>query len=124
MDGRLIPQRVSVEFVIPGSGTDSSVLYLPISLPRKGELVDNFDLTDEAGSTITNLSYDETTRLVAVGLRTMLLSFTRRAYADWQSTRLAEFVLLGLITERGPAYKEIQESRMTERSRCRGAHHS
>lgn len=112
MDGRLITQRVSVEFVIPGGAIDSNVLYLPISLPRKGELIDNFDLTDETGSTITNLSYDETTRLVAVGLRTMLLSFTRRAYADWRSTRLAEFVLLGLITERGPAHKEIQESRI------------
>jgi hypothetical protein len=52
--------------------TSFAYLYLPVLQPLKGELVDNFHLSDTAGNSLANLSYDETTKLAAAGLRLLL----------------------------------------------------
>jgi hypothetical protein len=103
LDGRSINKRVSVEFVLPSNVLGSKSLYLPILQPVVGDLVDNFRLTQGSDSSVTNLSYLETVELAAIGLRTLLLYATGKAYQEWTSTRSAELVLLELIARRQPS---------------------
>ncbi|HEV7934380.1 MAG TPA: hypothetical protein VGP70_18980 [Actinomadura sp.] len=73
LDGRDIKQRVSVEFTLPREALTSKSLYLPVLQPLKGELIDNFQLTDGKGNSLTNLSYEETTKLASTALMSMLM---------------------------------------------------
>jgi len=73
LDGESIRQRVSVEYMLPDVELgNSSAVLIPVMSPRKDELVDKFDLRDANGGSLVDLSYEETTRLAAVGLRMLL----------------------------------------------------
>lgn len=72
LDGRSIVQEVSVEFALPVEIDGAPYAYLPVLLPIKGELVDNFSVYDNSGNSLPNLSYDETTVLVAMGIQSLL----------------------------------------------------
>jgi hypothetical protein len=108
LDGHAVQQRVTVEFVLPDEALKSEALYLPILQPLKGELVDNFHLTDGSDNTLTNLSFEETTQLATVGLRALVLhaTYLNDASSADISTLSPEVVeteraLLKLIARRG-----------------------
>ena len=73
LDGHAVQQRVTVEYALSDEALESKALYLPIFQPVKGELIDNLHVTDGSDSTLTTLSFEETTRLAAVGLRALVL---------------------------------------------------
>ena len=113
--GRSVRQRVNIEFVLPESAKDSEVQYLPVLFPRKGRLLNGFRLSDTGDTRITNLSYDETTRLVAVALRALIAAVTKTNFAEWSpQTHQAEFILLSIITSRGPTEDGIHRRRIAE----------
>lgn len=105
---RSLRQQVAVEFSIPASALDAKYLYLPVLMPIKGELLDNFRLYDASGQPLPNLSYEETIRLAAVGL-TYLLSASDAAGANKTedeanqigSIAIDQIVLLGPVARRG-----------------------
>ena len=101
---RGLRQQVSVEFSVPASALDAKYLYLPVLMPIKGELLDNFRLYDASGTSVANLSYEETTRLAAVGL-TYLLSASESANGDEagqaRAAAVDQLVLLGPVARRG-----------------------
>jgi hypothetical protein len=121
LDGRRIKQRVSVEYSLPdfervlpggtdlhngeeGQATrpDISALYVPILRPLKGELLDNFALSSASGSTLTDLSYEETLRLLSVALHALLLAcFDEDSGHAIHEASSAETLLLGIISKRG-----------------------
>lgn len=108
---RRILQQVSVELALPSTVLSAKHLYLPVLMPLKGELLDNFRLCEAGGTSLPNLSYEETTRLAAVGL-TYLLAADREA--DHETIAVDEIVLLGPVARRGTinpddAAKEIDE---------------
>jgi hypothetical protein len=114
---RGLRQRVGVEFNIPASALDAKYLYLPVLMPIKGELLDNFRLYDASGKSVANLSYEETTRLAAVGL-TYLLSGSESANGDEadraEAVAVDQIVLLGPVARRGridisEAQQEVDE---------------
>jgi hypothetical protein len=118
LEGRGIHQRVSVEFVLPIDDSKSEHFLLPILQPVKGDLVDNFRLMDGTGASLTNLSYQETVELAAIGLRVLLIAATRKPHDQWATkTRSAELIMLGLIARRGPS--DIQAVNATIRSALR-----
>jgi DNA-directed RNA polymerase subunit RPC12/RpoP len=82
LDGNGFIQQVSVEFTLPDSALDAEYLYLPILSPLKGELIDNFRLCHASGASATNLSYDETTILAALGIESLLYSASYRALGE------------------------------------------
>lgn len=97
-----IRQKVSIEYALPPVPDGADFLFLPISQPRKGELVDRFGLADASGATVTNLSNDETSVLIAIGLRLLLQEASGLPFSGWTTTRDAEIALLELATRRGP----------------------
>jgi hypothetical protein len=104
LEGRGIHQRVSVEFVLPVDDIDSKHFFLPVLTPIKGDLVDNFRLFDGNGGSLTNLSYQESMELAAVGLRVLLTAATKKQYREWSTRTLsAELIMLELIARRGPS---------------------
>jgi hypothetical protein len=104
LEGRGIHQRVSVEFVLPVDDIDSEHFFLPILTPVKGDLVDNFRLFDGSGGSLTNLSYQESVELAAIGLRVLLIAATNKQYSEWATrTRSAELIMLQLVARRGPS---------------------
>lgn len=108
---RQITQQVSIELSIPHAALSAKYLYLPILMPLKGELLDNFRLYNSSGTSLPNLSYVETTHLIAAGLR-FLLAADKTASAE--TVAVDEIVLLGPVARRGvikptEADKEIEE---------------
>lgn len=111
LDGRGIRQHVAVEFVLPAAALEGEYLYLPLLQPLKGELLDNFYLTDTSGKTLPNLAYDETTKLAAAGLMSVLTNAigmktkgrrSRRAPLQVSNNaKVLELVLLDIIAKRG-----------------------
>ncbi|WP_346050336.1 hypothetical protein [Actinomadura chokoriensis] len=121
LQGRVIGQRVTMEFQLPpvhqatsreesGSSrsetaSPSGEIYVPIMMVRKPELIDNLSITDAQGQTVTRLSFEETARLIAVTLRFLVLSCgvslsgssTARRPAQPENMWLAEAQLLELI---------------------------
>jgi hypothetical protein len=98
-EGRAITQHVSIEFTLPGSAS-AETLYVPVLQPIKGELVDRFSLTDSSGGGLADLSYEETMRLAAVGLRVLLLDATG-VFKFEGGEKETELVLLGILSRRG-----------------------
>jgi hypothetical protein len=82
LEERVITQHVSVEFALPRIDPCHTARYLPLLAPMKGQLVDNFRLTDAAGKSLVDLSFDETTKLAAAGLRLLLLQALDLGCAD------------------------------------------
>jgi hypothetical protein len=72
LEERVITQHVSVEFALPETEASDVPRYVPLLSPVKGQLVDNFRLTDAADKTLSDLSFEETTRLAAAGLMVLL----------------------------------------------------
>lgn len=95
---RQLVQQVSVEIALPGGALSAKYLYVPVLMPLKGELLDNFRLYDESGKSLANLSYDETTRLAAAGIRYLLVTDET---ADNSAIAIDEMILLGPVTRRG-----------------------
>lgn len=73
LDERAVRQQVSISFALPDAEDGGRALYIPILQPIKGELVDNFQLQSAGGSALPTLSYEETTKLAAAGLRLILM---------------------------------------------------
>ncbi len=129
LDGRRIKQRVSVELSPPDwesllptndvapptsgqrSQPDISVIYVPILRPRKGELVDNFSLSSASGEILTDLSYDETLKLLLVALDGLLLAcFDDEGPHNLpQEAAYAESLLLVIVSERAKVPSEWAE---------------
>jgi hypothetical protein len=116
---RGLRQQVTVEFGLPPFALEAKYLYLPVLLPIKGELLDNFRLYDASGKSLANLSYEETTRLAAVGL-TYLLSAYEPTNAgeeshDSSATAIDQIVLLGPVAKRGRINLADTQSDIDER---------
>jgi hypothetical protein len=74
LEERVARQEVSVEFSLPAiSNSKGGARYVPLFLPLKGQLVDNLKVTDAGGKPLADLSFEESTQLVAAGLRLLLL---------------------------------------------------
>lgn len=108
---RAIQQYVSVEVTLPNVASDerSPTLYLPVLQPIKGELIDKFALTDAAGSRLTNLSYEETTRLAALALRILLLDATG-SFELGDDEKITELALLDIVARRGKTSASATEA--------------
>jgi hypothetical protein len=123
-EARIIRQSVSVEFLTPdiariepprtalgkaeaggpavSVGLRDKFLYIPILQPFKGELVDNFQLRDAGGTSVVDLTNEETIRLAAAGLRFLVREAVRSAGGMLDDNIDAqEFLLLSLIARRG-----------------------
>jgi hypothetical protein len=114
--------HVSVEFSLPASALSAKFLYLPVLMPLKGELLDNFRLYDASGTSLADLSYEEATRLAAVGLRYLLSADARPENEDRsdvnQALAVDEIVLLGPVARRGRINRDKIESEIDERLRA------
>ncbi|HEX9362328.1 MAG TPA: hypothetical protein VGA47_00910 [Candidatus Dormibacteraeota bacterium] len=77
LEGRVIRQRVSVEYALPDwpSSSNDSMIHVPIPVltPLKGELIDGFNLFGADGNSLADLSYEETVKLMSVALRLLML---------------------------------------------------
>lgn len=115
---RTIRSRVSIDGHIPvrilGKGSSglsegpARVLF-PAILPRKGHLLDNFELRDEDGKAVPVLAYREYLELVAQTLRTMLvLAYTPIDGLLSEEVRQAEHLALCDVIHRG-LDKELQQ---------------
>jgi hypothetical protein len=114
LDGRCMRQRVTVEFSLPDGIVGDHELYLPVVHPPKGDLIDNFNLSDASDESLTNLSYEETTRLAALGLRSLLIRVTNVPYGQWTTTREAEVILLGILAKRGPLTEGFADEKIEQ----------
>jgi hypothetical protein len=113
LEERVARQRVSIEFSLPEiPDTKEGSRYVPLFSPSKGQLVDNLKITDTAGKPLTNLSFSESTQLVAAGLRLLMLEAARstrlragQSAANGNSlnvkARALELILLEQLTRRG-----------------------
>ncbi|MFI7601167.1 hypothetical protein [Actinoplanes sp. NPDC049681] len=113
LEGHLMVQRVTVEFDLPRGWEQAKVLYLPVLHPTKGELVDNFHLRDAGDNSLADLTYEETTRLAAAGLRLLMAFGYQTALAargtsveeadEWPNdqSRASEKELLAQLAMRG-----------------------
>ncbi len=87
--------------------TAPPLFYVPILVPAKGDLVDQLEIQRSDGSAAHSVSHTQTLRLVALGLRFLLLAAlaepgTNAAAFDDKDFREHELVLLRLISRRGP----------------------
>ncbi|WP_229070271.1 hypothetical protein [Actinoplanes sp. DH11] len=98
VEGHMMVQRVIVEFDLPRGWEQAKFLYLPVLHPVKGELVDNFHLRDAQDSSLTDLTYEETTRLAAAGLR-LLMAFGDKAVIAAESESVVPPVAAEASTE-------------------------
>ena len=96
-------------------------LYIPLLIPAKGQLMDRFEIKGSDGQPATSLSYQQSLRILSLGLRYLILS----ALTELSSTALtelgptpnlnkpefltAELSLLGLISRRGPINRHSSE---------------
>lgn len=96
--GRGLRERVDIEFELSASALTARCLYLPVLMPNKGELLDNFHLYDASGKSLANLSYEETSRLAAVGLWYLLL---KGAPTESENVKVAYQILLEPVAKRG-----------------------
>jgi len=100
LEGRMIRQRVAIEYSLPKPGTPA--VYLPILRPLKGELVDNFSLFDSDGSSLADLTYEETVEIVSVALRLLIQAYLRERGARFgRQANNAETALLEIVSRRG-----------------------
>ena len=74
LEERVVTQHVSVEFSLPPIPATPPAVYVPLLMPLKGQLLDNFRLTDASGTSLPDLSFEDTTRLAAAGLHLLLTS--------------------------------------------------
>lgn len=123
LEGHLMVQRVTVEFDLPRGWEQAKFLYVPVLHPAKGELVDNFHLRDAGDNSLADLSYEETTRLAAAGLRLLMAFGYQTALAargigveeagEWPdaASRASEKELLTLLAMRG--HVELEPMRRT-----------
>ena len=96
-DGQSIRQHVSVEYV---RGSDAAIeLDLPLIIAPKGDLIDNFSVTDSAGTALTTLSYEEGVELSAQALHILITALYPTLPAPDFSA--IELDLLGVIATRG-----------------------
>ncbi|WP_433301414.1 hypothetical protein ACQP2F_06025 [Actinoplanes sp. CA-030573] len=122
LEGSLMVQRVTVELALPPGWDRAKFLYLPVLHPVKGELVDNLRLRDAGDCTLADLTYDETTRLAAAGLRFLLAMGYEKVLAradpaateQWpdEDTRKSETELLRLLAIRGYADLAFRKAEM------------
>ncbi|MCA2214232.1 hypothetical protein [Jidongwangia harbinensis] len=121
LDGRSMRQHVVVEFDLPTGREDpDTFLYVPLLYPRKGELLDGFHLRDAENNSLADLTYEETTRLAAAGLRLLLAN--ARADTDltadpnWPDEKLqgVENHLLRLLAARGQLEMEAARRQVEE----------
>ncbi len=89
------------------SSPERLALYVPILVPRKGELIDRLQISRSDGSAAASLSYSQTLRVLSLGLHYLLVSglaqpSTRaEAFTDPEFVK-AELALLQIIARRGP----------------------
>ncbi|MFC4018842.1 hypothetical protein ACFOW4_12945 [Micromonospora sp. GCM10011542] len=118
LDERAVTQQVSISFTLPDAEDGGRALYIPVLQPMKGELVDNFHLWSAGGGSIPTLSYEETTRLAAAGLRLILMEIFAGKDAPSPPTtleepvRAAELALLQIVATRGPLNGKRVHGRM------------
>lgn len=110
LDERAVRQQVSISFALPDAEEGGRALYIPILQPIKGELVDNFQLQSAGGSSLPTLSYEETTKLAAAGLRLILMEIFAAKDAPSppktldEPVRAAELAMLQIVATRGPLH--------------------
>jgi hypothetical protein len=86
---------------------DRLSLYVPILVPRKGELIDLLNISRSDGSAAASLSYSQTLRVLSLGLHYLLVSGLADANTGVEAFNNPEFVkaelaLLQIIARRGP----------------------
>jgi hypothetical protein len=96
-DNNSIKQRISVEYRLPyrlGEKGERLVrLWVPVLRPLKGELLDDFGITDASGSSLATLSHEENIEFAALALRALF-----SALGGGRVPEELERVELGLLT--------------------------
>ena len=87
--------------------TAPPLFYVPILVPAKGDLIDQLEIQRSDGSAAHSVSHTQTLRIVALGLRFLLLAALAEPGSDAlafddREFREHELVLLRLISRRGP----------------------
>jgi len=118
---RIVTQRIAIEYALPMSDdSPARPQFVLLFAPPKGQIVDNLKITDGSGKPLTDLSFEESTELVAAGLRLLLQLavqsgkrtnlFRRLGSALRQSERALELILLKSLTRRGVVnYAEVTD---------------
>lgn len=118
VEGRIVRQTVSTEFRLRGIEKVDPHLYIPVLQPSKGELIDHFHIRDGSDTFLVDLTYAETIRLAAAGLRLLVLQAAehegRPPSVLSDDVRAGELALLDLIARRGPMDETRTEQLLTE----------
>jgi hypothetical protein len=99
----------------PESGRQiPQLLYVPVLVPRKGDLIDQLEITRSDGRAAVSLSYEQSLRVISLGLRYLLvaaLTEPGHEHPDFDNAnfRKAELILLRLIARRGPVDRQGDE---------------
>ncbi|SNT32214.1 hypothetical protein SAMN05421812_104479 [Asanoa hainanensis] len=109
LEERIATQHVSIEYNLPLVADDKGESrFIPLLLPPKGQLVDNLKITDASGKPLTDLSFEESTQLVAAGLRILMLEAAALQAGSktgvgqlTEKVRALELILLGQLARRG-----------------------
>ena len=94
--------------------TTPQFLYIPLLMPQKGRLMDRFEISRSDGSSAISLSYQQSLRVLALGLRFLILSSLeelgiREPNLDNSTFETASLVLLSFIGRRGPIRQDSDE---------------
>jgi hypothetical protein len=113
LEERIVTQQIAIEYSLPTvEDTTTGPRYILLFSPPKGQLVDNLKITDGSGKPLADLSFEESTELVAAGLRLLLQlaiqSGRSRRRPPWpiapkmtEKHRALELILLEQLTKRG-----------------------
>ena len=120
---RALKQHVSIELQLPreflpisctaGDVEDDSRIYVPVLLPSKGKLQDNFSIVGIDGNPLHVLSYRESLRAAAAVLRLLLTSLLEGVDANFDAAvKKAELAALSHIAARRTSDGEAPELKL------------
>ncbi|MBB2943448.1 hypothetical protein FB565_003161 [Actinoplanes lutulentus] len=130
LEERVAKQEVTVELRLPVvTDEKGGPRYVPLFSPPKGQLVDNLKITDAGSKPLPDLSFEESTQLVAAGLRLLLIQAMNKPSRSTSSStppklsdklRALELVLLEQLTRRGTVNPtEVQKITNDALTACR-----
>lgn len=107
-------EKVTISTETRHTGTTPQFLYIPLLMPQKGKLMDRFEISRSDGSSAISLSYQQSLRVLALGLRFLILSAldelgNRTPDLNNSTFETASLVLLSFIGRRGPIRQDSNE---------------